>query len=337
VTDPQGPDAGHLGLEAISDLDEGLLSPAEAAAAREHLAGCAQCQDDQALLASVREKLAGEREIAMPDDVAARVFNALAELPPLTPEDRVAEPAQATVTTLPAPRQPNRATKPILIALGAAAAVTLIALGIVNLPHTSGSTASSAAGTSAAAAPAFTPITHTGRDYTRAGLGSQALALLPAGATAAAATSAAPASAGAAAATSGGAAAAATSAAATVTSAAAASSAAASSAPSAAGSAAGPAATPGAQGPADKPTSAASAAPTTDALAPLEQGDAAQTCLMSFEPKSGTPLAIDIGTLGGKPAIIGVFQDPGNSGRLQVLAVGPPACSLYSFALIAKP
>jgi hypothetical protein len=32
-----------------------------------------------------------------------------------------------------------------------------------------------------------------------------------------------------------------------------------------------------------------------------------------------------------------VFQDPDNSGRLQVLAVGPPGCALYSFARIAKP
>jgi hypothetical protein len=58
---------------------------------------------------------------------------------------------------------------------------------------------------------------------------------------------------------------------------------------------------------------------------------------MTFEPKSGTPLAIDIGTFNGKPAVVGVFQDPGNNARLQVVAVGPPGCSLYSFARIAKP
>jgi hypothetical protein len=57
---------------------------------------------------------------------------------------------------------------------------------------------------------------------------------------------------------------------------------------------------------------------------------------MSFEPKSGPPLAVDFGTFAGKPAIVGVFQDPARSARLQVVAVGP-GCSLYSFALIARP
>jgi hypothetical protein len=307
MTDQQGPDAGHLGLEVIGDLDEGLLSPAAADAARQHLAGCARCQDDQAALSAVRQAMAGEREVPMPDDVAARVFGALGQLPPLTAEDLVPEPVRASVTTLPAPREPHRATKPILIALGAAAAVTLVALGVVNLPHTSGSTASSAAGTSAASTTAA--VSHSGRNYTAAGLGSQGLALLP-GAPAMASGAAAAATSGAAAATS---------------------------AAAAASGAAAPAAPPGDKA-SDKASSApaAPAAPTTDVLAPLEQGTAAQSCLMSFEPKSGPPLAVDFGTFAGKPAIVGVFQDPARSARLQVVAVGP-GCSLYSFALIARP
>lgn len=343
MTDQQGPDDAHLGLDAIGDLDEGLLSPAEADAAREHLAGCEQCQDDHAALAAVRELLAGEREIAMPEDVAGQIFAALAELPPLTAADRVAEPLQASVTTLPPRREPHRATKPVLITLSAAAAVILVALGIINLPHTSGSSATSAAGTSAAAAEVLAPVSHSGRNYSTAGLGGQALALLPGGAgaaatSAAAATQAAAAASSAAApATSGGAAAATSGAAAGPATSAGASSAGAapvaSSAPSAAAAGTG-GPVPGI--PADKSTSAATA-PTSDPLAALEQGDAAQTCLMSFEPRSGVPLAIDIASLNGKPAIVGVFQDPDNSARLQVVAVAPPGCSLLSFARVAKP
>jgi hypothetical protein len=64
---------------------------------------------------------------------------------------------------------------------------------------------------------------------------------------------------------------------------------------------------------------------------------AAQACLVFFEPRSGTPLAIDFATLAGKPAVIGVFTDPDKSDRLRVVAVGPPGCSLYSFARPQKP
>jgi hypothetical protein len=339
VSEPQGPDGvAHLDLETISDLDEGLLTQADAEAARAHLAGCARCQDEQAALAAVREALAGDREIAMPDDVSERIFGALAELPPLADGDaaegRGSAPLSAAVTTLPAPRRAggaNRATKPILVTLGAAATIALLVLGALTLPHGSSSSekSSSAAGTSAAAA---VPLTHSGRDYDTAGLGTEALALLPGGA-----TSGVPAAGVPAAATS----AAAASAAAATTTAASATAGGTQAATSGAASAAS-GQHPGATGATDR--SSAAAAPTSvatgpkpDPLAALRVDGAAQSCLMSYARRSGTPLAIDFATLAGKPAVIGVFTDPDRSNRLQVVAVGPPGCSLYSFARPQKP
>ncbi|MDX6202288.1 MAG: hypothetical protein QOJ83_1788 [Frankiales bacterium] len=328
MSEPQSPDASHLGLETIADLDEGLLSRTDAEAAREHLAGCARCQDDQAALATVREALAGERELAMPDDVADRIFGVIAALPPLT-----AAPATAAVTTLPAPRRPgggNPAAKPVLVALGAAAAIALLVLGAVTLSHSSSSSekAASAAGTGAASV----PIRHSGRDYDTAGLGNEALSLLPGGTpyngsagTTSAAASAAAASAGA-----------------PVSAAAppAAGTTAAGSTPAGPAASGGSAATSAATRAPDRssaPTGPRSAAATTDPLAALRVDGAAQACLMTFEPRSGTPLAIDFATLAGKPAVIGVFTDPDRSDLLRVVAVGPPGCSLYSFARPQKP
>lgn len=321
MTDQSDTDAAHLGLDALGDLDEGLLSPADAESARAHLAGCARCQDDHAALASVHELLADEREIPMPDDVAQRIFGALAALPPLTEADRPApEPVGATVTTLPQRREPKPWLKPLLISLTAAAGIALVTAGIINLPSSSGSTAASAgaAGTSAAAATTQPPVTltDTGRAYTSTALGPQGLALLPGQATAANSVAGAAATTAAAAATTGGAAPVATGAAA------AASATSAGSSPAAGGSA---------------EATAAAPALTPDVLASLRQPGPAQTCLESYEPSSGAPLAIDIGTFNGKPAIVGVFQDPNNSGRLQVVAAGPPGCSLYQLSLVSKP
>src|SRR3954470_16632418 len=149
MTEPLGPDA-HLGLDRIADLEEGLLSPAEEQATREHLDGCLDCQADLAALAAVHEALLADAEIAMPDDIASRIYGALADQPPLAP-------AAAAATTLPVRTGPSRwerSRKPLLASLAAAAGIALISVGIIHLPHSEGSKASSAAGTSAAAAAA---------------------------------------------------------------------------------------------------------------------------------------------------------------------------------------
>lgn len=346
MTEPLDPNAGHLDLETLADLDEGLLDPQQAEAARAHVDGCAQCRDDLAALTSVRDLLAADAadlSLTMPDDVADRLHAALAAEPALTPPadhaegsaDAPAAPpyAPVVVTTLPQRPTGHRGRNQLLGGLAAAAVIALFALGISVLPH--GSSSESKAGSAAAtsAAPAVA-ATSSGRDYTKAGLGNQALALIgratPSSA-AAASSSAAPASAAAA-----GTSAAATSAAASAAASAAGSSAPASSASSssAASSSTLASATAGSQkSPANDGNEATSAAatPTADVLAPLRKPGAAQACLSSYASQAGAPLAIDFATFDGKPAVIGVFNDPNLAGRFEVVAVGPPGCSLYEF------
>jgi hypothetical protein len=345
MTENQGPDAAHLGLDRISDLEEGLLNPAEEQAAREHLAGCAQCQDDLAALTAVREALLADAEIAMPDDVADRLYAALAELPPYE------APTIGAVTTLPAPRTPSRwdtRRKPTLIALSAAAVIALFAVGVTQI-HGSSNSGKESAAAAATTAPAV-PILHTGRNYTASELaagGVQLLALAnvggpvpaAAGVSAAAATTAAAATSAAAPAATSAAAAAASAAPAASVAAATSAAAAASSAASAAGTTAAAAATTtghvvtdnGAGG----STGAGASAP--DVLAQLRAPGAAQNCVTELLPSAGTPLVIDFATFAGKPAVIGVFNDPDDPTKLDVIAVGPPSCSLYSLSRTNKP
>jgi hypothetical protein len=344
VTEPQGPDA-HLGLDRISDLEEGLLTPAEEHAAREHIAGCPTCQEDVAALAAVRAALLADAEIPMPDDIADRLYSALAALPPLAP-------SAAAVTTLPAQRGPSRwdrARKPLLGVLAAAAVIALLVVGVIHLPRSSSSSASSAAGTSTA--PPVT-ILHSGRDYTKAGLGPDgaALAATPAAGVTSAAAAAAATSAAAAPAATSAAAAATSAAAAAATSGAAAASAAASSAAApiataAAGTTKAGSAAGGATGSSAAAATSAAAptttvpvpAATTDALAALRAPGAAQSCIATLLPGYAAPLLIDFAQFEGKPAVIGVLNDPTDPGKLAVIAVGPPACSLYELSYVDKP
>ncbi|MGW0662462.1 anti-sigma factor family protein [Streptodolium elevatio] len=73
-----GPD-GHVDVDVLSDLVEGLLSDPEAAEVRAHVAECAECRDTVDALAEVRELLAAQPAEPMPDDVYARIESALAE------------------------------------------------------------------------------------------------------------------------------------------------------------------------------------------------------------------------------------------------------------------
>src|SRR4051812_2561734 len=135
MTDPEGPDEpldpAHLGLEQISDLDEGLLSSNDAQAARDHLAGCDLCRADHEALAAVRQALESDAaELVMPDDVADRLLAALQAEPGYVPE------VTAAVTTLPVQRRPAQsktARKPVLSILGAAAAIAVLVFGATRL------------------------------------------------------------------------------------------------------------------------------------------------------------------------------------------------------------
>lgn len=73
-----GPD-GHVDVDVLSDLVEGLLTEAEAAEAEVHVATCADCRDTRDALAEVRVLLAGQPAEPMPDDVFARIETALAD------------------------------------------------------------------------------------------------------------------------------------------------------------------------------------------------------------------------------------------------------------------
>ena len=316
-TEPIDPahDPAHLGLEVISDLDEGLLSEDEADRAREHLAGCELCRADREALSSVRETLASDAaEIVMPDDVAARIQAALADEPAYVPE------AAAAVTTLPTPREPSRweaRRKPALIGLGAAAVIVALIFGVIHLPRSTSSTPAASATTAGVAGPPVV-VLHSGRNYTQANLNA-AIGLL---ASPSPAESAQAASAGAPATAAG-----ATSAAAPASSAAAATTAA---APVTTAAAA-------ANGGADANSKAAKPTATPDVLAPLRKPGAAQACLQSLLSTTAAPLLIDFARFEGKPAVVGIFDDPDDPTKLQVIAVGPPDCKLYQLSFTPKP
>ena len=69
----------HLRVEEVADLAEGLLDPAEAAAARAHLDSCAECGAVEDQLALLQRVLAAEgaSSTAMPAAVAERIDAAL--------------------------------------------------------------------------------------------------------------------------------------------------------------------------------------------------------------------------------------------------------------------
>lgn len=70
---------GHLDATVVADLAEGLLAPADAAAAEGHLAACAGCRDVHDQLDGVVRLLRDAREAGpIPGDVAARLDAALA-------------------------------------------------------------------------------------------------------------------------------------------------------------------------------------------------------------------------------------------------------------------
>lgn len=70
--------ADHLTPDTAADLDEGLLEPDVAAAARAHVAGCASCAALLAELAHLRHTLAADDPGPIPLDVADRLDTALA-------------------------------------------------------------------------------------------------------------------------------------------------------------------------------------------------------------------------------------------------------------------
>lgn len=175
-----GPD-GHVDVDVLSDLVEGLLPPEAARAAEVHVASCADCRDTRDALREVRELLGGHTVEPMPDEVFAGIQEALARaaaedargdlaeppsaavvaplpvqlpvqaspdlgaLPPPVPRTRPEPPAEAPVIPLDrARRRRNR----VLMAVAAAAAAAVLGVSLLTGPSDSDTSADSSTGVS---------------------------------------------------------------------------------------------------------------------------------------------------------------------------------------------
>jgi hypothetical protein len=158
----------HLPLDELAELDEGLLDPERANAARAHLDTCAQCRAGAEAIASTRATLAAMPDEPMPEDVKARLDRALAD----------AAPAATIVPSLDDHRR-RRFGRPSLPASAAASVIVLAfaAIVVAAIMHGGGSTssggASEASGTFGASGSTVQPAqphnytrTSTGLTYT---------------------------------------------------------------------------------------------------------------------------------------------------------------------------
>lgn len=67
----------HLDYDVLADLAEGLLADDDAASASEHLDGCTECRERSAEVADVSALLADIPVPPIPDDLAARIDDAI--------------------------------------------------------------------------------------------------------------------------------------------------------------------------------------------------------------------------------------------------------------------
>jgi hypothetical protein len=77
---PPDDQAGHPDLDALADLDAGLLDPATTAELTRHVGGCPACGATLRALAAVRTELRSLPPPRLPESVAARLDATLAEL-----------------------------------------------------------------------------------------------------------------------------------------------------------------------------------------------------------------------------------------------------------------
>ena len=147
--DASGPDA-HLDPDLMADLYDGLLDPGAAEAARRHLAGCAACADDFALITMDSGEFAGSPPLAafattepIPAEVAIRIEAALHREPPLTP--------LAAPTTAPHHTAAPRRTRRFRLLLGSLAGASLVVAGaFAGIAALNGSSENKGAATSTA-------------------------------------------------------------------------------------------------------------------------------------------------------------------------------------------
>jgi anti-sigma factor RsiW len=113
--------AGHPDVTELSDLTEGLLSPARSADVRQHLDDCPLCADVYASLEEIRRLLGTlPGPSRMPVDVAERIDAALAaeallsattpEPESATPDDELAAPTRSDIDSAPVSRETSPAS-----------------------------------------------------------------------------------------------------------------------------------------------------------------------------------------------------------------------------------
>lgn len=126
------PTDGHPPIHALGELAEGVLEPAQAAAARAHVDACPECQDSLASLGTVTSLLRSAPSVPIPAAVSARIAAALA-----AEADAASSPAAhglSVVGASPADRDEATGTvawfrRRMPQALAAAASVAVVALG----------------------------------------------------------------------------------------------------------------------------------------------------------------------------------------------------------------
>lgn len=171
-------DGGHPDLETLAELQEGLLERADERRVRRHLASCGECTDALAGLDATRGLLAALPPVTMPDDVAARLDEALADAGP------AAVSGAATVVPASTAKRSRWWSSGTFAGTAAAAAVVLLVAGVIaGALHSSNrgsNTSTSAAGSaeSATVGPKTFSATASGRNYTAATLASSLPALL---------------------------------------------------------------------------------------------------------------------------------------------------------------
>jgi anti-sigma factor RsiW len=173
----------HLAAEILAEHAEGLLSPADAAAAEAHLFACEPCRRTYDDLVALPELLAADDPGPMPAELAARIDAAL-----------VSERAAAATVDLGAERARRARSRRWLQVGSVAAGLAVIGAGAVlggqlvaerGSPDTVSGLARDEADSSAeeagppAASAAEPPVTASGRTYTAEGLPGQLRLLLP--------------------------------------------------------------------------------------------------------------------------------------------------------------
>jgi Putative zinc-finger len=204
--DDDTPAVRHPDPEELAAQVEGLLPPQAAASVSAHLAACARCREDAAALAALPQLLASAARPRIPDDVALRLHRALAAAAPPT-----AGGPEGAVVPIRATRRRVRWPQPTGMVARAAAAILLVGGGVLGWQlltpdrdsaierttaaggqeETSGRSRDSAL-PEAGAAGGPPRLLATGRDYTSAGLVTEAARLLAAVEVAAPAPRAAP-------------------------------------------------------------------------------------------------------------------------------------------------